>query len=339
MNLSHGIVASDGGSQRDALRIALVNIMPDRALLETERQFTVLIGAAAATAGVPVRIEPYWIDGIARSEPVYALLAQRYRTLDTLLDGADADAVIVTGAAPREDTMEQEMFWPHLARLFDWARGHAGSLLVSCLAAHAAVRHFDGISRRRLPQKCFGVFPIDAADPHPLLDGAPRRWRTPHSRYHTVGEAALRSAGYAILSRSDALGVDSFARECGGMLLLGLNGHPEYASGTLLREYRRDVAEMLAGRSAVVPELPHSVLNAPSKQRLGDFRARVGHETGVTMQDFPEDLVIRADACTDVRGGAQHLFAAWIEAVQQRRSGARQLGRMPAIQYAEAAGQ
>jgi homoserine O-succinyltransferase len=333
-----GVVTGDGGRHGDALRIALVNAMPDRALFETERQFTAMIGDAGAASGGSVRIELYSLDGIARSNSAHALLAQRYRTLDTLLDGPDVDAVIVTGAAPSEKALENEMFWPHLVRLFDWASRHAGSLLVSCLAAHAAVLHLDGISRHRLPQKCSGVFPVDAADPHPLLSGAPSRWRTPHSRYHTIDEAALRSAGYTVLSRSDVIGIDAFAREYGGTLLLGLNGHPEYASDTLLREYRRDVAQTLSGASAVYPELPHSVLDAASERRLHAFRTRAGRDAGVTMRDFPATLVIRADACTDVSGGARHLFAAWIDAVRQRRPSSRRPCQVPPVLRARAAG-
>jgi homoserine O-succinyltransferase len=316
MALRSGCDAQTAGGDR--LQIALVNIMPDAALLETQRQFTSLIGKAAAASGVPVHITLYCLDSAVRPEPGSAALRQFYRPLAALLDRGGIDAVVVTGTAPRQAALQDEEVWPHLARLFDWAADHAGSLLVSCLAAHAAVAHIDGIARRRLPQKCCGVFSVTAADPHPLLAGAPDHWRTPHSRYHAVDESALRSAGYAILGRSEAIGVDAFAREVSGMLLLGLHGHPEYAANTLLREYRRDVAHSLSGRSSTYPELPQALVEPSSEQHLRVFRERVARGQATSMEDFPKTLAIRADARAGRDGGAQ-LFAGWLLAVQQRR--------------------
>lgn len=333
MSWRSGFDARESDSYDEPLRIALVNLMPDRALLETERQFTALVSDAASASGIRVRITLHWLDGIARSEPARLMLAQRYRALAVLLDCDHVDAVIVTGTAPRTDAFEDEAFWPHLTRLFDWASRHAGSLLVSCLAAHAAVAYLDGVARRRLPRKCSGVFGVKAADPHPVLRHAPRQWRAPHSRNHTVDEAALRSAGYTIVSRSATAGIDVFARERRGMLLLGLNGHPEYTADTLLREYRRDVAQVLSGASTLYPEIPDAVLAASGERSLRNFRAQIESGRATTMAAFPEPLQIRRDASVGLAGG-RNLMAGWLRALQVRRGRAVRSGRPYPIPHA-----
>ena len=45
-----------------------------------------------------------------------------------------------------------------MSKLVDWAKDHTASTIWSCLAAHAAVLHSDGIERRALEHKLFGVF-------------------------------------------------------------------------------------------------------------------------------------------------------------------------------------
>ena len=54
--------------------------------------------------------------------------------------------------AARAD-LPEEPYWRELTALFDWSRRGRDSTLYSCLAAHAAVLHRDGIVRRRLARK------------------------------------------------------------------------------------------------------------------------------------------------------------------------------------------
>ena len=48
---------------------------------------------------------------------------------------------------------------------------------------------------------------------HGILDGAPSRWRVPHSRYNDLPEDALASSGYRILSRLPDTGADMFVKQ------------------------------------------------------------------------------------------------------------------------------
>ena len=45
-------------------------------------------------------------------------------------------------------------------------------------------------------------------------------------------------------------------------LFLFLQGHPEYEAGTLLREYRRDIARFLRGEREHYPAVPQGYFDA-----------------------------------------------------------------------------
>ena len=54
----------------------------------------------------------------------------------------------------------------------DWAQENAHSTVWSCLAAHAAILHMDGIGRRKREDKLFGIFECARGSDHPLTAGA-----------------------------------------------------------------------------------------------------------------------------------------------------------------------
>ena len=168
---------------------------------------------------------------------------------------AGLDALIVTGCEPREARLDAEPWFPEFTEVVDWAAEATVSTLFSCLAAHAAVLHLDGIVRRPLREKCWGVFTCERVARHALLKGSPTRVEVPHSRWNDVAERDLTAAGYQVLRRSPAAGIDLFAREdCS--LFVFLQGHPEYDGDTLGREHRRDVARFVEGSRPTCPPLP-----------------------------------------------------------------------------------
>ena len=100
-----------------------------------------------------------------------------------------------------------------MTKLIDWARDNTASTIWSCLAAHAAVLHADGIGRKLLDQKLSGVFECEAAADDALFADLGSRLRVPHSRLNDLPEPALRAAGYRLLSRSATAGVDAFVKD------------------------------------------------------------------------------------------------------------------------------
>jgi homoserine O-succinyltransferase len=267
----------DAWTEPRPITVGLVNNMPDSAFLDTENQFR---GAALGAGGGGVEFELYTIKEMQRSEKVAALIEERYQGLDELWTRAP-DALIVTGTEPTQVQMRFEPYWPYLARLLEWAADHVPTTLLSCLASHASILLFDGIDRVQRLVKCSGVFEGTVEDPSdPLTTGLPTVYPIPHSRVNEVPEQALITAGYRIVVGSSAAGWSVATRQRGDGLFVLCQGHPEYGTLSLLREYRRDVRRFLFGRGAVpYPRLPDGYLGQEAVDKLTDFerRAHEGH--------------------------------------------------------------
>ncbi len=127
-----------------SVQIGLVNNMPDAALRATELQIARLLKEAAAPGRTAQAVFP--LRSIARSEEACSRMAGFYDDAG-FLQASGIDALIVTGAQPGAADLRDEPYWAELAQLIDWAEGGTISTLFSCLAAHAAVLHLDGIAR------------------------------------------------------------------------------------------------------------------------------------------------------------------------------------------------
>ena len=266
------------------LTVALVNNMPDSAFLDTESQFREV---ALGRLGTGIDFELYTIKEVPRSDRVASVIDERYDGLDELWT-RPPDALIVTGTEPTQVQMQFEASWPYLARLLEWAAENVRATMLSCLAAHASALLFDGIERVPRPVKCSGVFAGTVENPcDPLARGLPDTVCIPHSRLNDVPESALIDAGYRIVVGSGAAGTgwSVAAREQGDGIFVLCQGHPEYSTLSLLREYRRDVRRCLFGRGAVpYPRLPVGYLGEEAVETLTEFERRAG----ATDVDPPE---------------------------------------------------
>ena len=300
-------------SAGEALTIGLVDNMPDAALKTTERQFRELLEHAAA--GMPFTLRVFSFPELPRSPDGRRYVAEHHEPIANLW-ASELDGLIVTGAAPVAASIEDEPCWPTLTRLVEWAERRTASTIFSCLAAHAAVRHIDGIERQPLGAKLSGVFECVRAADHPLLASAAGCWMTPHSRYNALPETVLRARGYSVLSRSQAAGADVFTKRCGSLFVF-LQGHPEYDSGALGREYRRDVVQFLAGKRADYPALPVDYFPADIAQAMRTFRGIAENQPGdALLERFPALPAMSAPW----HDAAVGLFGAWLAQLDALRS-------------------
>ncbi len=230
------------------LDIGLINNASSQAFDWVTRQFRTLLGRAAA--GQEIRLHVASLPGIARRRGDMSGVD----TVERLLARQPLDAAIVTGAEPTRDDLADEPYWGKLTDFLDLADLSGLPLVLSCLAAHAAVQHATGLRRTRLSRKCFGVFGQQAVAEHPLLRGVPARFDMPHSRWNALRADELSAAGYRILTRSEQSGIDMFV--CDATPHVFFQGHPEYAADTLVREYDRDVGRFLRGETCCRPALP-----------------------------------------------------------------------------------
>lgn len=250
---------------RGAIRIGLVNNMPDAAMRATELQFARLLKDAAGA--LDVRLQLFTLAGLARSDEARARMEGFYADAADIPD-AGLDALIVTGmAGPLRDAP----WWSHFARLADWAAKNPLSVLFSGRAAHAAVLHLDGIAAEKLPQKLAGVFEVERVADDPLFFHMSPLTHVPHARHDELGESTLAARGYQVLSRIPYGGVDLFARPGPGRLLFS-QGHPEFAPETLGREFLDDVRAFLSG-TGPRPAVPENYFDRATEDRLAELAA------------------------------------------------------------------
>lgn len=297
--------------------------MPDAAVEATERQFINLLRAASSDA--IIRVKLFAISNVPRAEPVRGEFCKRYRDISELFD-TRLDGLIVTGTEPRAAALADEPYWTQLSQFVTWARENTTSAVWSCLAAHAAVLHADGIERRPLEDKLFGVFENEVIAPHPLMKGVGPELDVPHSRYNGLPENELASRGYRLLTRSAATGADTFVREeSGTSLFIFFQGHPEYDADTLLREYRRDVGRFLRGERERFPAAPQGYLNEAGKALVESFQARAACERGEgLMSDFPMNALKNGLENT-WRQPANRIYVNWVEYLKRRKAERRAL--------------
>ncbi len=306
-------VSSDGRMDaRDAapagtLNVGLLNNMPDAALRATERQFIDVLSRAAGP--LTVRLHFFSLPGIARGEACLNRLSRAYGNLRDLTR-ARLDALIVTGSEPVAVSLFEEPYWDELAAVVDWAEHNTLSTIWSCLAAHAAVLHLDGIGRHRLPEKRFGLFECAKLVEHPLLEGTPPALRIPHSRWNDLRENDLRAHGYRILTRSPEAGIDMFVKQWRSTFLF-FQGHPEYQPEALYREYRRDVQRFREGVRASMPSLPLHCFDPQTEAKLRAASDR-GAEGHALAEATTGDLVFRPALVRVWRDSAAQIYRNWL---------------------------
>ena len=253
----------------NCITIGFVNNMPDAAWEATERQFV-----DSSRRGDRPRCPPEIVfvgRGAARGARAENL-AGRYRDAADLWN-VRLDGLIVTGTEPRAKDLKDEPYWPALAAIVDCAREHTVSTIWSCLAAHAAVLHADGIVRRPLKEKLSGVFDCD------------RSW---HCRSCRLARSAAARAALAPqrssragadcerLSHSEPLGVagvDVFARIERHSLFLFLQGHPNMTRLAAARVSPRR-RPLSARRARHFPALPRGYFDHRAAAAAEDFRVR-----------------------------------------------------------------
>jgi homoserine O-succinyltransferase len=238
---------------------------------------------------------------------------------DELL-GGELDGLIVTGAEPQADKLNQEPYWGSLVRLVDWAKENTVSAVWSCLAVHGAVFHLDGIERLQLGEKCVGVFKQTKKREHPLLDGAPSSFRIPHSRWNEVSEQSLASSGYSILTSSENAGVDTFVKQMKKSLFVYFQGHPEYDAHSLLGEYRRDVGRFLRREVERYPIMPCGYFDNQARKLLAAFEIKAHSDRRKELfADFPVDQV-GLKLKNSWRLMANRIYRNWIKHIAGRAS-------------------
>lgn len=291
------------------LTIGLINNMPDAALEATERQFVSLLDSASE--GFSIRLSLYSLPGVPRNELGAHRVSNFYSSVENLWD-TRLDGLIVTGREPLTSNLADEPYWESFAKVVEWAQDNTHSTVWSCLAAHAAVLHMDGISRIKSPEKNFGVFECARLSDHPLMPNAPSCFALPHSRWNGIPEDELTSCGYSVLTRAEDIGVDTFIKQQNSLFVF-FQGHPEYESNTLLLEYRRDVGRYLRGEIDTYPLMPRGYFDHDTVVALTELQHQSGNRPHESLLTEVGRILEKAIIESTWGSTATSIYRNWLE--------------------------
>lgn len=297
------------------LHVGLLNMMPDSALQATERQFLRLVGEAAPVA--QIHAHPFTFAQVPRSPKARRHIERHYESFADL-QAKGLDALIITGANVTEPDLSSEPFWQPLLEVIEWAAENVTSTFCSCLATHAVMEFRYRQSRYGLAQKRWGVFSHRVVDrSHPFVHDVNTRFDVPHSRFNEVSRAQFDAAGLHVLVESETAGVHLATSEDGLRLVMS-QGHQEYDTVSLLKEYRREVSRFAAGDRADYPPQPEAYFAADHRACLTDYEERVkrSRATGAQMPPFPE-AEIEPTLDNTWRDTAERVIGNWIGTIYQ----------------------
>lgn len=273
------------------LHIGLLNMMPDAALAATERQFFRLIGESNQIA--QFFVHPFTLPELPRGPAAAEHIATHYDRLDALVREG-LDALVITGANVTRRDLSEELFWQPLIEVIDWAMENVTSVLCSCLATHAVMQFRYGQRRRRLREKRWGVYCHRVLErAHPLVAGKNTIFDVPHSRFNEIAEDQFEAAGLHVLAASPDAGPHLAVSE-DGFRVVFFQGHPEYDTISLLKEYKREVGRFFRGERADYPAYPENYFRPQAQAILNEYREQVEAARASAVAEvppFPEALL------------------------------------------------
>ncbi|PID66523.1 MAG: homoserine O-succinyltransferase [Gammaproteobacteria bacterium] len=303
------VISVERAKQQDIreLHIGFLNMMPDAAFLATERQFFRL--TASATNIVQIYIHPIRCDGMVHNAEITRHIEQYYEDF-TRVKAEGLDAMIVTGANPQFSDLTQEPYWQHATEIFAWAAENVCSVFFSCLASHAVLQARYGLHRSPLKRKLWGVYSHRVVDRrHPLVSNINSRFDMPHSRGNDIAAECMQAHGLKILVSSEAAGV-AIATSTDGFRKIFCQGHPEYDTASILKEYKREISRFLNRQRGDYPPMPAGYDVPRVKAILQVFKQQL--LAGKTnMADFPDKTVL-SHLDNTWRDTAKAIFSNWL---------------------------
>lgn len=244
------------------LRIAILNLMPNKAVTET--QLLRLVG------NTPIQVDVVLLhpgSHVPKNTPA-EYLASFYRSFDDAR-AEKFDGLLITGAPVERLDFDEVTYWNELEQIMEWSLHNVYSTLHICWGAQAGLHHHFGVPKHPLERKLSGVFPHRLTRRNVMLfRGFDDEFVVPHSRYTEVRRSDIEKAGgLEILAESDEAGVYAVVSEDGRQIYV--TGHPEYDPATLKEEFERDTSRGLD------PEIPRNYFpgDDPGKEPVVRWRS------------------------------------------------------------------
>lgn len=119
------------------------------------------------------------------------------------------------------------------------------------------------------------------------------RFDVPHSRWNAVTRKQFDTAGLRVLVESDE-GCVHLATSPDGLRTIFFQGHPEYDTISLLKEYKREVMLFANGQREDYPPFPEKYFGTFEKAVCNEYRHNVleAIQAKRALPEFPENLLI-----------------------------------------------
>lgn len=234
-------VGAPDAASDTALRIGILNLMPDK--IATEVQLIRMLAHESHDVAVVLFATSAYMERVR--QPDYSSantpvdhLRKFYRSFEEVRD-FDFDGLIITGAPVEQVPFEEVPYWSEMEQILDWiGQRHLGVFSI-CWGAQAALKHYYGMPKHVLKAKRFGVFSHAVLDDGSVLRGVSRPFDVPVSRHsETRWEDLPTDASLVVLAESAEAGICLLEDPSKGCVYM-LN-HFEYDADTLKREYDRD---------------------------------------------------------------------------------------------------
>lgn len=293
------------------MHIGFCNLMPDAALEATERQWFRLIGESNRVA--QVYIHPFTLPVFERSAETQNHIDKYYDSFEDL-KASGLDALIITGANEETNPHVSDVAtWGPLKDALTWGYENVASTICSCLASHALMTYNHNQKPSWRDTKMWGVYSHRVLErAHPLIRGMNTKFDVPHSRFSEVTRAQYNDAGMRVLVESNEGGVH-MAVSPDGFRQICLQGHPEYDTLSLMKEYKRDVGWFQKGEMKEYPPFPAHYFGERAGTMLDDIKTRILSGEKVA---FPESAIAELLENTWA-DSARSFLASWIGHVYQ----------------------
>ena len=229
------VIPDDRAAHQDirALKIAIVNLMPDK--IATETQLLRLL------SNTPLHVDIDLIQmssHMSKNTSLEHMLAF-YKNFDEVSDNR-YDGLIITGAPVEQMEYEDVDYWDELCRVFEWSKTNVFSTIHICWGAQAGLYYHYGVPKYPLKEKMFGNFKHHIDYPESIiLKGFGDVFHCPHSRHTEVRRADIEKVDdLIVVAVSNEAGVHLVSDKTQRQFFLF--GHWEYDRETLAKEYFRD---------------------------------------------------------------------------------------------------
>ncbi|MGL5348195.1 MAG: homoserine O-acetyltransferase/O-succinyltransferase family protein [Peptostreptococcaceae bacterium] len=213
------------------VRIAIVNLMP----LKLDAELDLLRRLSKANYNIFVEFIKTTSRESKRECNEYT--QKYYKTIDKIQNDY-FDGVIITGAPVEQMEFEEVDYWDELKDIMEYSRTKTKSTFHICWAAQAGLYNFYNINKRKLDEKCFGVFEHKVNKDSKIVREFKESFFAPHSRHTTVDINEI--------TQKNDLKVVSYSEDAGAYIIednrdIFVMGHSEYNKYTLDNEYKRDL--------------------------------------------------------------------------------------------------